>query len=464
MLVSPRLATFYEELRDTLWLAGPVVAAQLAQISMGFVDTVMVGRLGQEALAGVALGNTAFFFGLIVCLGVVQAVGPMVSQAHGAGEHEPVERSVRQGLWLGVVLAVPAVFILWNIAPVLRAAGQPASAVDAAEGYLHAILCGFLPALWFMALRSFVEGLARPLPITIITLIGVALNIGANYVLMFGPWGLPALGLVGTGWASTLVYWTLFAMLALFVVRIEPFANYQIFGGLRTPDLTYFRELVRIGWPIGVSSGIEAGLFMITALMVGVLGTVPLAAHQIALQCAAFTFMVPVGVGIAGSVRVGQAVGRGRPEAARRAGYASMLLAGLFMVGAAVLFWTAPRAIVRLYIDPALPNNEDVAALAVSLLSVAALFQVFDGVQVAAMGALRGLKDTRIPMLIALFTYWGIGLSTGYVLGLWWGMGAEGLWWGLVVGLAAAALLLFVRFHRHVRPADSPASSSDTFN
>lgn len=418
---------------------------------MGFVDTVMVGRLGQKALAGVALGNTVFFFCLIVCMGVVQAVGPMVSQAYGAGEKEPIERSVRQGLWLGAVLAVPAVVLLWNIAPVLRAIGQPSIAVEAAQGYLRAILGGFLPALWFMALRSFVEGLSRPLPVTIITFIGVVLNVGANYVLMFGMWGLPALGLEGTGWASTIVFWSLFLMLALLVVRLEPFAQYRIFTGLRTPDLTYFRELVRIGWPIGVSSGIEAGLFMITALMIGVLGTTALAAHQIALQCAAFTFMVPLGVGIAGSVRVGQAAGRGRTDGVRRAGYASMLLAGLFMFGAAILFWTVPEAIVSLYIDTAAPANADVAALAVSLLGIAAVFQVFDGVQVAAMGALRGLKDTRVPMVIAFATYWGVGLTTSYGLGLGLGWGAEGLWWGLVVGLAAAALLLTQRFYRHVR-------------
>lgn len=444
---------FIDEMRQTLWLAGPVVAAQLAQISMGFVDTVMVGRLGEEALAGVALGNTVFFFALIVCLGVIQAVGPMVSQAHGAGEREPIERSVRQGLWLGVVLAVPAVLILWNIAPVLRAAGQPISAVAAAQGYLHAIVGGFLPALWFMALRSFVEGLARPLPVTIITCFGVGLNVGANYVLMFGAWGLPALGLEGTGWASTIVFWFLFAMLALFVVRVEPFMQYRIFSGLRTPDLTYFRELLRIGWPIGVSSGIEAGLFMTTALMVGVLGTTALAAHQIALQCAAFTFMIPVGIGIAGSVRTGQAVGRGRPGDARRAGYAAMLLAGLFMTGAAIVFLAVPETIARLYLDADVPENADVVALAVSLLGIAALFQVFDGVQVAAMGSLRGLKDTRGPMVIALITYWGVGLSTGYTLGIIQEWGAEGLWWGLVVGLAAAALLLSARFHRRVRQA-----------
>jgi len=310
-----------------------------------------------------------------------------------------------------------------------------------------------------------VEGLARPLPVTIITCLGVGLNVGANYVLMFGAGGLPALGLEGTGWASTIVLWFLFAMLALLVVRMRPFARYCIFRGLRTPDLAYFRALVRIGWPIGVSSGIEAGLFMLTALMVGVLGTTALAAHQIALQCAAFTFMVPLGVGIAGSVRVGQAVGRGRPDDARRAGYASMLLAGLFMTGAAIVFVAVPESIVRLYLDVEAPENADVAALAVTLLGIAALFQVFDGIQVAAMGALRGLKDTRGPMLIAFVTYWGIGLSTGYTLGISWQWGAEGLWWGLVVGLATAALMLSIRFRRRVVPRSTdeeavPFSSS----
>jgi len=204
---------------------------------------------------------------------------------------------------------------------------------------------------------------------------------------------------------------------------------------------------------------------MLTALMVGVLGTTALAAHQIALQCAAFTFMVPLGVGIAGSVRVGQAVGRGRPDDARRAGYASMLLAGLFMTGAALVFVAVPESIVRLYLDVEAPENADVAALAVTLLGIAALFQVFDGIQAAAMGALRGLKDTRGPMLIAFVTYWGIGLSTGYTLGISWQWGAEGLWWGLVVGLATAALMLSIRFRRRVVPRSTdeeavPFSSS----
>jgi MATE family multidrug resistance protein len=207
---------------------------------------------------------------------------------------------------------------------------------------------------------------------------------------------------------------------------------------------------------MGVSRGVEAGLFMITALMAGTLGATALAAHQVALQCAAFTFMVPVGVAIAGSVRVGQAAGRRAPAAARRAGYASILVATGFMGMAALGFWLLPRPIVGLYLDLSAPANADVVALAVGLLSVAAVFQVFDGAQVAASGALQGLKDTRLPMLIAIATYWGIGLTTGYLLGLRWNWGAVGLWWGLVVGLAAAAVVLIARFRRIVGRVAAP--------
>ena len=437
----------YSELRKTLRLAGPVIAAQLAQISMGFVDTVMVGRLGPEALAGIALGNSVFFTLLIVCSGVVQAVGPMVSQAVGAGERTTVARSVRQGLWLGVLLTIPAAVVLGYAGPLLRLVGQEADTAGRAADYLRAILWGFLPACWFTALRSFVEGLARPLPVTLISLVGVGLNVGANSVLMYGAWGLPALGLVGTGWASTVVYWIMFGLLTTLVVTTRPFSTHAVVSNLRTPDPDILRELVRIGGPMGVSRGVEAGLFMITALMAGTLGATALAAHQVALQCAAFTFMVPVGVAIAGSVRVGQAAGRADPDAARRAGYASVLLSTAFMGLAALAFWLLPRPIVGLYLDASAPANADVVPLAVTLLGVAAVFQVFDGVQVAASGALQGLKDTRIPMLIAVATYWGIGLTSGYGLGLRNGWGAEGLWWGLVVGLLAASILLLLRFH-----------------
>lgn len=457
--VSEHKQVIRHEIKELLLLAGPVVAAQLGQISMGFVDTVMVGRLGSAELAGVALGNATFFFLLIVCMGVVVAVGPMVSQAFGAGEHDPIGRSVRQGLWLGVVLAIPAFLILYNVAPFWRFIGQVEETAVIAQQYLQAIVWGFLPFLWFVALRSFVEAVTRPWPVTYIAFTAVALNIGANYVLMYGKLGFPALGLVGTGWASTIVFWFMFLVLAAYVQW--RYQIYHIFSKLGKPDFHYFKELFRIGWPIGASYGIEAGLFMITAFMMGTLGTVPLAAHQIAIQCAAFAFMVPLGIGIATSVRVGQAVGRRDPVGARWAGYLGLMLAGGFMLATAIAFWTMPRPIISLYVDVNNVANVDVVRLAVSLLAVAAVFQIFDGVQVAAAGALRGLKDTRIPMVLAFVSYWIFGLSIGYFMGFRLEWGGIGLWWGLVVGLAVASFLLSIRFHRHVQQVPVGKSMSE---
>ena len=436
------------ELRATARLSSPIVAAQLAHMSMGFVDTVMVGRLGAAELAAVALGSTTFFFLLMVCSGVIAAVGPMVAQVHGAGESEPVSRSTRQGLWLAVMLGVPISVLLWNAGTLFRAIGQDPATVELATGYLRAICFGLTPALGFAALRAFIEGIARPLPITIITFGGVVLNIGANYVLMFGAWGIPAMGLTGTGWASAIVYTAMFIVIVLFAKLVPPFAGFKVFLRLRRPDPRYLKEIFRIGWPIGISTGIESGLFLVTTFMMGWISTTALAAHQIAIQCASVTFMVPLGIGIATSVRVGQAAGRADRRAVSRAGWTGIALGTLMMTGAALMFWLFPDSIVRLYLDPVHPGNRDVFELAVALLGIAAVFQLVDGIQICAAGALRGLKDTRVPMVIALFSYWVIGLSVGYTFGFVYNGGAEGLWWGLVMGLTGAAVLLCARFNR----------------
>jgi len=449
------------ELRATLRLAGPVVAAQLAHISMSFVDTVMVGRLGPEALAGVALGHTVFFFFAIVGMGTIQAVSPMVSQAVGAGTPTVAARSVRQGLWLALGIGIPVVGMLSVLEPLLYWSGQSEVAIREAMDYLRAVRWGIVPFLGFAALRSFVEGLSRPLPVTIISLVGVGVNVAANEVLMFGHLGLPALGVAGTGWASTLVYSCLFVLLALLVHRRDPFATYSVFSRLRGPDWAYLGELLRIGAPMGTSRGIESSLFTITTVMMGTLGTAALAAHQVALQCAAFTFMVPLGIGLAGSVRVGQAAGAGVPGGVRRAGYVAMGLATGFMALAAVAFLTIPRMITGLYLDLSAPDNHPVIRLAGQLLGVAAFFQVVDGLQVAAHGALQGLKDTRVPMGIAALTYWGLGLPVGYFWGVRGGGGPEGLWWGLVIGLTAAAGLMVARFHGQVRRLSAGALEVD---
>ncbi len=432
-------------------LAAPVIGSQLGQMSMGFVDTVMVGRLGVEALAGVALGNTIFFVLAIVTLGVVFAVGPLVSQAHGAGDEGAISLSVREGLRVGLMLAVVPMLIMWKIEPMLLAMGQDPDTVVLTGQYLDAILWGLLPFLWFGALRSLVEGVSRPLPVTLITFMGLGVNALANYVLMFGKWGFPELGLEGTGLASTIVYWAMFITIACYTRFAPNFRKYNVFSGLSRIHVPTMKEVFRVGWPMGISHGIEAGLFSITSLTMGLIGTVALASHQVAIQCAAYTFMVPMGIGIAASVRVGQSIGKKDYDGARRAGNVALFLAFLFMSFAAILFWVIPRPLIGLYLDLNVPENAEVITLAVSLLGIAAVFQVFDGVQVAALGALRGLKDTKTPMFICFFSYWLVGLSVGMSLAFLTDWGAAGLWWGLVLGLATAAVLLTWRFRYSAR-------------
>ncbi|MBT3448839.1 MAG: MATE family efflux transporter [Bacteroidetes Order II. Incertae sedis bacterium] len=440
--------TYRSEVGLTLTLAAPIVVTQLAHISLSFVDTVMVGRLGPEALAGVALGNTVFFNTQIFCMGILMAVGPMVSQAFGAKDDDAIGRSVRQGLWMTLTLSVFAFAIVFNGDKILALLGQTDKNVATAKGYLRAISWGVLPFLGFISLRSFLEAVSRPRIVTVIALTGVVVNIFMNYVLMFGKWGFPEMGLIGTGWASSAVFTFNFLVLLGYVAWQRDFRPYRIFSRLGKPDSHYFKELFRIGWPIGASLGVEMSLFMLTIIMMGWLGTTQLAAHQIAVQCAAFTFMVPLGIGMASSVRVGQEVGKKDLHGASVAGFTGMGLSSVFMSGTALLFWLTPLAIVSLYLALDEPQNLPVIKMAVELLAIAAIFQIVDGVQVAAMGALRGMKDTRIPMLLSVISYWGVGLVTGYVLAFPLNMEEKGLWIGLVAGLATAAVLLTRRFYR----------------
>lgn len=448
------------EVRATLVLAVPIVLAQLAQMSMGFVDVAMVGRLGPESMAAIVLGSTTYFSLALVGIGVLVAVQPTVAQALGADKPADAGRAARQGLWLATFLGIPATMLLGFTEPLLLATGQSAETAALAADYHGAIRWGFIPNLWFTALRGLCEGDERPRPVLAVTLIAVVANAGLNYVLMFGALGFPALGVVGTGWSSAITTLVMFGALALYVRR-GPLGRFHVFAGLRRPDWPTLAALFKLGWPIGIGFGLEAGLFTAATLLVGRLpdDVIALAAHQIALNAASVTFMVPLGVGMAGGIRVGQAAGAGDLEGAARAGWTATAIGSAFMVCSALVFWFAPGAVVWIYAGST-PDLE-VAALAVSLLSIAAVFQLFDGVQAAAAGALRGLKDTRVPMLIGAVSYWAVGLSAGAGLGLAAGWGARGLWWGLTLGLAVASVLLTVRFRRLTRPPSRSASSHD---
>ncbi len=443
------VTSYRRHLQELLHLALPLVIAQLAQISMGFVDTVMLGRLSPEALAAGALGNAVYFPVTIVAIGVLNAVGPMVSQAYGAGKREAIQQAVQQGLFLAVAIALPLIILFWHMEPFFLRIGQRPDIAHEAQRYLRAISGGVLANLSLAVLRQFVEGISRPRPVTVITLIGVGLNIVLDYLLMFGKAGFPALGVMGTGLATAIVYWIM-CLLMISYIRLSPATQrYHVLLSWHTPQLSYLRELLRVGWPIGLLFGVEAGLFATTTLLMGRMGAEALAAHQVVLQTAATTFMVPLGIGIATSVRVGQYVGTHRLPDARRAGFVGILAGASFMSLMALFLWTFPEVILSLYLPG--QAGTSVYTLALQLLSVAAVFQIVDGIQVTASGALRGLKDTFVPMLIGVFSYWGIGLATAYMMAFVLSLGPIGLWWGLVAGLATAAFLLTARFHLRTR-------------
>ena len=442
------LAPWRWEARALVRLSVPIVLTNVGQVAIQTTDVVMIGWLGAEALAASVLGVNLMFVLLLFAIGVVIATAPMMAQDLGRKRHAVREprRTVRQGFWVALALGLPATLVLWNIAPILHLLGQNPALIAAAEPYVHAAMWGFVPALWFVILRNFIAALERPRAGMVIMFIGVAFNALADYALIFGALGLPALGLTGAGIATALTNVLLFLGLLGYVQLDRQFRRYQILGRFWRPDWVRFYEIFRIGLPIGITLVMEVGLFAGAGFAMGWIGTVELAAHQIALQCAAVTFMVPLGLAQAATVRVGLAAGAGDPPGVLRAGVASLVIGGLFMAAMAVVMWTVPEAIVGLFLDAGDPANARVVSTAVMFLMVAAIFQIFDGGQVIGAGALRGLKDTRWPMVFAAIAYWAIGGSLALGLAFGAGLNGLGVWIGLAVALAVAAALMIGRF------------------
>ncbi|MGA9383257.1 MAG: MATE family efflux transporter, partial [Phormidium sp.] len=428
------------EIRATLRLGIPLAAAQLAQSLTAFIDTVMMGLLGSQTIAAGGLGAVTFTILLLVSSAIVSAVSPLVAEAYGANQIQRVKCVVRQGLWLAIIFGIPISLIVFYGKSLLLLFGQDANTVAITEEYLQAIAWGVVPAIAFAVLRNFVSGVSQPRPIMVIVICGTFLNIAANYVLMFGKLGLPALGLAGIGWGSTLSFWSMLIAIIIYINSETTLKKYNVFHNLHQFNKQIFGKILHIGLPIGILTAVEAGLFTVTTFIMGTLGTITLAAHQIALQTAATTFTIALGISFATTVRVGQEVGRKNVKGARLAGYIGIIMGGLFMAIMGILFWLMPERIVSLYIDINNPENTAVVSQAKALLKVAAFFQIADGIQVTAVGALRGLKDTRIPLLIGIFAYWCIGFSSGYLLGFKLGFGGVGLWWGLAIGLAVASV------------------------
>ncbi|MHA6690114.1 MATE family efflux transporter [Devosia sp. A449] len=438
--------TWGAELRATFALAWPLVVAQLAQNALTATDVIMLGWLGPTYLAGGTLATT-FIMPFLVCgIGIVGAVAPLVAQARGARDIKAVRRVVRQGLWAAIALAILFIPILWQIRHIYAALGQDPVTTLMAEQYIHAGVWMLFPALAIIALRSLLSAFDATRIILLITVGGVLFNAFVNYALIFGNFGFPRLELRGAAIATVLANIVMFVLMLAYVLRQRRFKRFYVLMRFWKPDWPRFREIFRIGTPIGLTVLAEVGLFTAAALLMGLLGTDEVAAHAIALQCASMAFMVPLGLGIAATVRVGMAYGRGDPEGVRKAGWTAFALGTSFMVVSCTLFLTLGPSIVSLFLDPRVPENANALMLAGTFLVVAGLFQLVDGAQVVAAHALRGLSDTKIPMVFAILGYWAVGFPLAWVLGFVVGWRGVGIWLGLAAGLAAVAIVLVARF------------------
>jgi MATE family, multidrug efflux pump len=436
-------AHWRRELRATFILAAPLILGQLSSIGMNVIDTLLAGHLDARTLAAVAVGAGLWSLAIVTAIGVMLALPPSVAQLAGAGQRARIGSLFRQALWLAFGLGLVLLVLVRNSALLLAPIGIDASIAGETSKFLHAIAWGAPALTMYFALRGFSEGIALTRPTMYFGVLGLVLLAPIGYVLMYGRLGFPQRGAQGSGMATATVLWIQVGAFALYLRLRRHYREIAPFGRFEAPHWPTIAGLLRLGVPMGVSVLMEAGLFVAAALMIGTLGADSVAGHQIAVNVASVAFMVPLGVAMATTVRVGNAVGRGDADAVRRAGYAGIAATAFTQTLSSLAMSLFPLAIANVYTD-----DHGVAAMAAQLLLLAAVFQFSDGVQVTASGALRGLKDTTIPMAITAFAYWGIGMPVGWWLAFRAGFGARGMWMGLIAGLTTAAILLYLRFAR----------------
>lgn len=446
------------EIAATIRLALPIAMSQLGQVAMMTSDLVLIGHLGDQAIAAAALGQTVLFAAFVFGLGFVSAVAPLAAQAYGARDPRMVRRSLRVGLWAATLVGVPLTALQFGGEDLLLALGQTPVTARLAGKYLTGLGWSLVPAWWFIALRGFMSAVNRPEPAFWITLVAIPANTLLAYALIYGAFGLPRLGLLGAGAGTTIIDLTMCVALLWIAYTRHPFRKYRVLGRFWRFDGALLRQLATIGAPISGAFLLEYGLFATAAILMGSLGTTPLAAHQIAMQVASVLFMVPFGISTAASVRVGHAVGREDAAATRRAGFAAIGLAAAFMTGMALVIVLFRHAIPFVFLGAKAAEAGATVALAATLLGLGATFFVADGVQTVANGALRGLNDTRVPMIFAAVSFWLVGFSTSYGLGFPARLAAPGIWIGFTVGLVLYALLLVWRFHALTRRGYLPAA------
>ena len=444
-----RSGNWREETRGLLKLAGPLIVNNLAMAGMQFADAVMAGRLGAESLAAVAVGGSIWFLGFTVCLGLLMAIAPIAARHYGAGNPELIGRYTRQGMYLGAGFGLFLMVILYLFAePLLVLINIDPGFRDLTVGYVHFIILGAPAIFVFLALRFTTEGIGYTRPIMITSVLSLICNVFLNYVLMYGHFGAPALGAVGCGLASAITMWFIAIVLTTYIVVSPRFAALKIFSRVAPLRPEVLREIVALGVPIAVTITAEAGLFNAVSILMGTRGAAIAAAHQIAINFSATTFMIPLALSSAITVRVGHALGAGNEQAARFSGAIGIVICALFMTCSAVFMLVFRDGVVSLY-----TNDTSVTSIATSLLLIAAIFQVADGVQIGAAGALRGYKDTKFPMIINTFAFWVLAFPLAYLAAVTFRSPPSYVWGGFIIGLTTAAILLTWRYYRVTKPS-----------
>lgn len=449
------------EMRETLLLAVPLAAANLLQMLIYAIDVIFVARLGETALAAASLATTLFGLMMWCFSGLTGACAPLIAAELGRRAHavRQVRRTLRMALWLAVCCGVAGMIVASQGEAILRLTGQDAEVSRQAGRFLDILLWAMIPNVMASVLRNFVSTLGRPIFATAITVLAIVVNGVGNYAFVFGNLGAPALGLDGSAISSVITSLAMLAAYALVIVRDKRMRRYRVFGRWWRPEWARFALVARIGLPIALIILAEGGLFSSAAFLMGLIGKAELAGHTVALQVAALAFQIPFGIGQAATIRVGYFYGAGDREAIGRAGRAALILALGYMALPAALMILAPLFVLQLYVDPAASQNAAMVGHAVQFLMVAAAFQLFDGVQAVLAGALRGLQDTRVPMIFALTGYWLFGFATSVVLGFFTPLKGLGVWFGLAVGLVVVAGLLYHRWQKRESLGLLPAAT-----
>jgi multidrug resistance protein, MATE family len=435
------------EIKEFLKLAIPLISAQLAQSAIGLADTLMMGRIGAETLAAGGLASMTFTIFLFTAIGIVIGVSPIVAAAYGAGQKDRITQVTGQGYWLVVGLTIPNMWCVAHVEVLMRQWGQAENTVVLGNAYLDIMQWGLFPALGFALLRSVISALSEVRPVMIIMGGGTVLNVLGNYALGFGKLGFPRLEIAGLAISSVFALWVMFLALLLYIWKNPALQKYRLLQAWPPLHFPVFKEIFWLGLPIGLSITLEFGLFTTITYLMGLLGTNLLAAQQIVFQTVTITFMVPLGMSQAATIRVAQWWGKRDRQGIRRAGQVSFAIGTGCMTIFAIAFLVFPEQIIGFYLDLSNPQNAAAIAVTKPILQIAAVAQIIDGLQKIAMGALYGLQDTKIPTLLSLVAFWGVGLTSGYLLGFHTNLGGVGLWIGQSIGVASAALVFIWRFH-----------------